>query len=70
MNNLLNKVASSAAGAVLFFVACVMAAIGLSVILLLAVFALATAGLAVLASPFVGMAQHTNNQEQDAVASA
>ncbi len=56
MKAFLNQAASTAAGIVLFVVGCVMAGLGLSVMALLALFALAAAGLAILAAPFVSLA--------------
>ncbi len=63
MTALLNKAASTFAGIALFCVGCVMAGLGLSVVALLAVFAMATVGLAILASPFVALAQSVNRRE-------
>ena len=56
MKPLLNGTASVVAGIVLSCLAVVEAGMGLLVFALLAMFALATAGLAIVASPFVAMA--------------
>lgn len=55
MKSFLNNIASSFAGFVLFCVGCAMAGLGLSVVVMLALVALAAMGLALLASPFVAM---------------
>lgn len=57
MKDLLNKTTSAIAGVALFCFGCMMAGIGLFVVMLLALFAMAAAGLAILATPFVAMAQ-------------
>ena len=56
MKTIFNKVTSTAAGAVALLVGCAMAGLGMTVIALLAMFALAVVGLAFLASPFVAYA--------------
>ena len=66
MKNLPKRVASTVAGIVLFCVGCAMAGLGLTVIAFLAMFAIAAAGLAVLAAPFVAMAQPDAHQDDDA----
>ena len=53
MTTFLKKASATVSGAVLFCIGCAMAGIGLSVIMLLALFGLAAAGLALLAAPFV-----------------
>ena len=70
MKKKLNQIASGAAGAVLFLVGCVMAGIGLSVAVLLAMFALAAVGLAILASPFLALAQNAETEEAEEVAAS
>ncbi len=57
MKNLTQSITSIAATVVLFCVGGVMAGIGLAVVATLAVFALALAGLTILAAPFVGVVQ-------------
>ena len=56
MKTLLNKAASTAAGVVLFCVGCALAGLGLSFVALVAIFAMASVFLAMLASPFIGLA--------------
>lgn len=62
MKNLLNKLTSTAAAAIVVFIGAVMAGLGLTVVAVLAMFALAVLGLAVIASPFVKMPEQP---EQD-----
>lgn len=57
MKNLINTITSTVAGFGLFCVACVMAGIGLAVVGLLAMFAIAAAGLALLATPLLTFLQ-------------
>jgi len=59
MKSFLNKAASNVAGVVLFFVGLVLAGLGLTVVALLAFFAMAAAGLAILATPFIPLADLT-----------
>lgn len=73
MNTLLTKAASAISGVALFCVGCLMAGLGLSVVALLALFALAAAGLALLAAPFVALAQPATRDDeagQDTAAAA
>ncbi len=56
MKTLANKITSGLAGAVVLLVGGAMAGLGLAVIAFLALFALAAIGLALLAKPFVAMA--------------
>ena len=73
MKSLLNKVASTVAGVVLFCLGCVMAGLGLSVVALLAMFAMAAAGLAILASPFITLTEqnpHFTVEDEEAVPAA
>lgn len=63
MTKLFNKVSHAISGAILFVLGCAMAGLGLMVMGFLALFALAAMGLAVIAAPFVAMAQ-SNAQEQ------
>lgn len=67
MKNLLNKTAATASMAILFVVGCVMAGLGLTVVLFLALFAIAMAGLAFLAAPFVGIASNAVEADEDAL---
>lgn len=55
MKSLLTKVISTAAAAVVLFVGCMMAGLGLTVIAFLAMFGLAAIGLALLAAPFMAV---------------
>lgn len=57
MKTLINKATSLLSGAAMFAVSIAMAAIGLATISVLALFALAAVGVALLASPFAAMAQ-------------
>ncbi len=66
MTNLINKAASSVAGVVLFLVGAVMAGMSLAVVFLLAMFALAVAGLALLAAPFLRFAMPAEADAVDA----
>ncbi|WP_306142004.1 hypothetical protein [Roseibium sp. MMSF_3412] len=53
MKTFMTKVTSAAAAAVALFVGCALAGLGLVVMALLAMFALAATGLALLAAPFM-----------------
>ncbi len=53
MKTVLAKITSAAAAAVALFVGCALAGLGLVVMALLAMFALAATGLALLAAPFM-----------------
>lgn len=53
MKNLFNKLTSTVAAAIVVFIGAVMAGLGLTVVAVLAMFALAVLGLAVIAAPFV-----------------
>lgn len=66
MKTLLNKTASAIAGLGIVLVGCVMAGLGLSVMVLLALFALAILGLGLLAAPFVALAQRSEPSAPDA----
>jgi hypothetical protein len=57
MNNLINKTTTTLSSVILFGIGCVMAGLGLAAISLLAMFALATVGLAFLAAPLIAMTQ-------------
>lgn len=57
MKTLINKATSAISGAVLFAAAVAMAGLGFAVIASLAIFALFAVGVALLAAPFVSMAQ-------------
>ncbi len=57
MKNLINKLTVATSGAVLFVLGCVMAGLGFAVLGMLALFALATVGIALLASPFLAAKQ-------------
>lgn len=66
MQNLINKTTSTVAGVVLFCVGAAMAGLGLAVVAMLAMFALAVTALALLAAPFVSMAQPATDTTVDA----
>lgn len=53
MKTFMTKVTSAAAAAVALFVGCALAGLGLVVMALLAIFALAATGLAMIAAPFM-----------------
>ncbi len=67
MKTYLNKVTSAAAGVGLFLVACVVASLGLSFMVILAMFALAIVGLGVLATPLLALLQFSERKEVEAV---
>jgi len=56
MTNLINTVSSAASKAVLFVAAITLAGLGFAVVGTFAVFALAAAGVALIAAPFIGRA--------------
>ncbi|MEJ8561603.1 hypothetical protein QTO30_10510 [Yoonia sp. GPGPB17] len=62
MKNLINKTTSILSGVVLFAFGCVMAGLGFAVVGVLALFALAAIGIAILTAPFVAMSRHTNDE--------
>ena len=66
MKTLMTKAASAVSGVVLFCLGAAIAGLGLGVVALLAVFALAVAGVALLAAPFVALANPVAPAEQDA----
>lgn len=70
MTNLINKAASSVASVVLFLVGAVMAGMSLAVVFLLAMFALAVAGLALLAAPFLRLAMPAAPEADDTAKAA
>ena len=57
MKSILEKTTATFAGAIVVLVGCVMAGLGFTVIAFLAMFALAAYGLALIAAPFLAMAQ-------------
>ncbi len=57
MKQQLNKLTSTMAGAGIFLVGCVMVGLGLSVVFMLAMFALAVIGLGMLATPLLALAR-------------
>jgi Na+-transporting methylmalonyl-CoA/oxaloacetate decarboxylase gamma subunit len=67
MKKQLNKIASAAAGVGIFFLGCVLAGFGLSVVFLLAMFALAVIGLGILVSPFLPAAKPLETEQQEKV---
>ncbi len=69
MKTFLNKVTSAAAGVGLFLVACVVASLGLSFLVFLAMFALAVVGLRILAKPLLTLLQSSERKEIEAVTS-
>jgi hypothetical protein len=68
MKTYLDKV-TSAAGVGLFLVACVVASLGLSFLVFFAMFALAIAGLGILATPLLALLQFSERKEVEAVTS-
>lgn len=70
MKTLINKVTTAISGAVLFAAAIAMAGLGFAVIASLAIFAFFALGIALLASPFVRMAQDKDVVVEETSASA
>ncbi|WP_170359587.1 MULTISPECIES: hypothetical protein [Ruegeria] len=68
MKTYLNKVTSAAACVGLILVACVVASLGLSFMVILAMFALAIVGLGILATPLLALLQFSERKEVEAVA--
>ncbi len=68
MKTYLNKVTSAAAGVGLVLVACVVACLGLSFMVILAMFALAIVGLRILATPLLALLQSSERKQVEAVA--
>ena len=66
MNTLINKVLTAISGAVLFAAAIAMAGLGFAVLASLAIFAFFAIGIALLAAPFVGMAEQEEESIEDA----
>ena len=65
MKTILAKISSAVAGAVALLLAFAMAGLGFTVLAFLALIALATLGVALLASPFIGAAQPTAADTED-----
>ena len=70
MKDLLNKMTARVAGFALFCMACVMAGIGIWVVMVLALFALAAAGIGMLAAPLIVVAHNPSETEDEQVAAA
>ena len=68
MKSLLNKVTSGAASVGLFLMACVMASLGLAVMVILAMFALAVIGLGILATPLLALGASSKRNDTETVA--
>ena len=68
MKEYLNKVTSGAAGLGIFLLGCVMASLGLSLMVFLAMFALAVIGLGMLATPLLALVQPKTPSEAETVA--
>jgi len=66
MNTLISKTTTALSTAALFAIGTVMALLGLSVVGVLALFALFTVGLAFLAAPFLGALQPASEEETNA----
>ncbi|MFN3129546.1 hypothetical protein [Roseibium sp.] len=64
MKSILEKTTATFAGAIVVLVGCVMAGLGFTVIAFLAMFALAAYGLALIAAPFLAMAQKQPEQSE------
>ena len=69
MKSYLNKAASAAGGVAVFLLGCMMAGLGLSMMVLLATFGLAVVGLGILATPFLALL-HSKDQTQDETVTA
>jgi predicted Kef-type K+ transport protein len=67
MKNLLTKITSGVAGAIVLLVGCAMAGLGLSVIAFLAMVTLAAIGLALLAKPFVSVVEQRGPEGQQGI---
>lgn len=67
MKTYLNKVTSGAASACLFLVGCIVASLGLSLMVFLAMFALAIIGLGILATPLLTLLKSSERKEAEAV---
>lgn len=65
MKSLITKTTTTLSGVVLFAFGCVMAGLGLAAISMLALFALATMGIAVLAAPFLAMVQDDKSEADE-----
>ncbi len=72
MKSLLNNLTATVADVVLFCAVCAVAGLGLAFLGLLAVFAFAAAGIALLVSPFVALARpdprHSEGRQDPAAA--
>ena len=64
MNILINKATSAVSAVALFAIGSVMAVIGFAVVGMLALFALLTFGLAILAAPLIQLAQSSISEDQ------
>ncbi|MCY4178880.1 MAG: hypothetical protein OXC60_09625 [Litoreibacter sp.] len=67
MKSFLTKIASSAANVALIILACVLAGLGLWLVFVLALFALAVIGLSFLAAPLLALIQPDKTDEAETV---
>ena len=68
MKSFLTKITSGVAAAGLFLVACVMAGLGLSLVVFLAMFGLAVIGLSILTAPLLTFVQTPERTDAETVA--
>lgn len=67
MKSYLNKIASGAAAVGIFLLVCIMASLGFSLMVFLAMFALAVIGLGLLAAPLMRLVQSTDRNNPETV---
>lgn len=65
MNTLITKTANAVSSVALFATTCVMAGLGFALVSTLVLFALIASGVALMASPFVAMAQRESDADAD-----
>lgn len=68
MNTLITKTANAVSSVALFATTCVMAGLGFALVSTLVLFALIASGVALMASPFVAMAQREIDPDADTTA--
>lgn len=65
MKNLINKATSAVSGVLLFAFGGLMVGLGIATMGMLALFALAALGIAILAAPFVALAQNPQSETDE-----
>ena len=68
MKSYLTKVTSGAAGVGIVLLGCIMAGLGLSLMVMLAIFAVAVIGLGILAAPLLALIQGSDRKDAKPVA--